>query len=256
MQDYLRPKIVKCAVCENEFDAGKRNRGKGIHRYCSKRCRQVADNRRHYRRNNPPKTEQELTRICVVCSISFVTDPHHPEALACSVKCNEARMNAKRRRDTINKQAAVTKECEECGAVFTPNRRALKRTKYCSKKCGLRVASRVFRERQASRVTASSRRYGTPAWQQAKAKILERDSRVCRVCGKDRKHLHVHHLFHRTDDEKNDHAVDGLVAVCNSCHSKMHDICLGKDGDDYVVSGLVFDWLGIEKVRIMKQEQK
>ena len=250
MYHLLEPKIIKCAVCETEFDAATRNRGKGIHRYCSARCRQLADNRRHYRRRNPPKTEEELTRACVVCETMFVTDAHHPEALTCSVKCNEARMNTKRRRTTIKKQTAAVKECEECGKTYTPHRRAVKRTKYCSRKCALRVASRGFRERKEGRSGTSSRRLGSVEWQRAKKVALERDKQKCRVCGKEQKRLNVHHLFHRTEVEKHDHGLDGLVTLCGSCHGKMHDIRLGREDGEFVLSGLVFDWLGIDKVRI------
>src|SRR3990167_7353959 len=96
MSDEAR--LVVCAVCETEFDANSRNFGRGRQTYCGPRCRQVADNRRHWRRRNPPKTEAELKRICVTCGNKFAAHYSHPGALTCSVKCNEARMNAERRR--------------------------------------------------------------------------------------------------------------------------------------------------------------
>lgn len=248
MYHDLEPKIIKCAVCETEFDASKRNRGKGTHRFCSSRCRQVADNRRHYRRHNPPKTEEELTKICVICQITFITDAHHANALTCSVKCNEARMNAKRRLATIKKQDAVVKECEECGNSYTPHRRAVKTAKYCSRKCAVRSSTRAYRERRDAR--PSQQRLGTAAWQRAKKETLERDGHKCRICGNANRKLHVHHLLNRIGSEDHDHNLENLVVLCSTCHGKMHDIRLGKDGDEYVISGLVFEWLGIKKVKI------
>lgn len=250
MYHQLEPKFIVCAVCEKKFDARKRNRGKGTQRFCGPRCRQVADNRRHYRRRNPPKTEEELTRACIICETIFVTDTHHPGALTCSVKCNEARMNAERRRATIRKQTAAVKECEECGKTYTPHRRAVKRAKYCSRKCALRAVSRAYRERQESRSGPDSRRLGSVEWQQAKKEARERDGHKCRICGGTNGKLHVHHLFHRTEAEKNNHGLEGLVTLCGSCHRKMHDIRLGREGGEFVLSSLVFDWLGIDEVRI------
>jgi len=250
MYHELKPKIIKCAVCETEFDARKRNRGKGTQKYCGPKCRQMADNRRHYRRRNPLKTEAELTRKCVICQTIFVTDAHHAEALTCSVKCNEARMNAKCRLAAIRKQTETVKECEECGKSYTPHRRAVKRAKYCSRRCAIRSAARAFRERQGSRAGASTKRLGSPEWLRARELALERDGHKCKICGATNGKLHVHHLFHRTEAERQDHAPEGLLTLCGSCHRKMHEIRFGKNGDEFVISGFVFDWLGIDKVRI------
>ena len=248
MQDYLEPKIIKCAVCETEFDANSRNRGKGTHKYCGPKCRQVMDNRRHYRRRNPPKAEQELTRACVICETWFVTDAYHPHSLTCSVKCSQARMDRVRRKTRAkNWKNLSQRACEECGVLYVPNFHQAHRQKYCSKRC----QNRVMQKRQR-RKEGYSKRYGTAAWKRAKKGVLERDGHKCRICGNTDGRLHAHHLFYRTEDEKNNHALDDPLTLCNSCHGKFHDIRLGKDGDEFVISGPVFDWLGIGKVRIEK----
>ena len=246
MLDYLEPKIIKCAVCEKEFDASQRNRGKGVQRFCGPRCRQIADNRRHYRRRNPPKTEGELTRTCVICELTFITDAQHPNALTCSVKCNQARMDRVRREGRSKNRDLSQRACEECGELYIPNFHQAHRQKYCSKRCQDRVMQKRRRRKEGY-----SKRYGTAPWQQAKKEALKRDGNKCRICGNEERRLHGHHLFHRTEAEKDDHSLEGLLTLCNSCHGKMHDIRFGKDGDEYVISGPVFDWLGIDKVRIV-----
>lgn len=245
MLDYLEPKIIKCAVCETEFDANSRNRGRGTHKYCSPKCRQIMDNRRHYRRRNPPKTEQELKRACVICETVFVTDAHHPNALTCSVKCNQARMDRVRREARPNKDVPQ-RACEECGELYAPNFHQAHRQKYCSKRCQNRVM-----QKRRRRSEGYNRRYTTTAWKAVAKAVLNRDNHKCRICNGVGGRLHVHHLFYRTEDEQHDDAAEGLLTLCNSCHGKIHDIRFGKDGDEFVISGLVFDWLGIDKVRIV-----
>lgn len=91
--------VRKCDVCDAEFDAITRNFGRGRQRYCSAKCRSTANNRRYWRRRNAQKTIEELTLACVVCGVGFISDKYHPNALTCSVSCNESRMNSQRRLD-------------------------------------------------------------------------------------------------------------------------------------------------------------
>lgn len=236
MYHELEPKIVVCAVCDQEFDANKRNRGKGIHKYCSSKCRQTADSRRHYRRRDSPKTEEELRRVCVICETTFVTDSHHPEALTCSVKCSQARMDRTRREARSKNKNMVQRACEECGELYTPNFHQAHRQKYCSTRCQNRVMQKRRRRKEGY-----SKRFGTAAWQRARKEALERDGHKCRMCSGAGGRMHVHHLFHRTEAEENNHVLDDLLTLCGSCHRKMHDIRLGKEGEEFVLSGPVFD---------------
>lgn len=247
MYHQLEPKIIKCAVCEQEFDASKRNRGKGTQRFCGPRCRQIADNRRHYRRRNPPKTEEELRRSCVICQTMFVTDAQHPNALTCSVKCSQARMDRVRRETRAKNKDVPKRACEECGKLYAPNFHQAHRQKYCSKRCMNRVMQKRYRRKEGY-----SNRLMTIEWKRAATTVKERDGHKCRICGKTNGRLHVHHLFHRTEVEKNDHGLEGLLTVCNSHHRKMHEIRLGRENGEFVLSGLVFDWLGINEVRIVQ----
>ena len=248
MPDEIR--LKKCVVCDTEFDANSRNFGRGRQTYCGPKCRQIADNRRHYRRRNPPKSEAEFQKICVTCGNKFTAHHTHPNALTCSVKCNEARMNAERRRQAAERYDIKSEqECEECGAKFTAGKYAArsgpKAPKFCSPTCAHRVAQRAMYQRTKRK---SNPRLGAAKWQVARKVAIERDGGKCRICGAEAKH--VHHAYHRTEAEMNDHSLDNLICLCGSCHTKIHDIKIGRDGDEVVISGLVFSLLGITKVRI------
>jgi len=238
--------IKKCVICETAFDANSRNFGRGRQTYCGPRCRQVANNRRHWRRRNPPKTEEELRRLCVVCGVQFITDPTHSGALTCSVKCNEARMNAMRRRQSAQRLERAKRECAICGLAFMPNKFGVGKTKYCSPECA-KIAT--ARRSVAADTRPYNRRLNGSAWKRAKKQAIERDGGKCRACGVECK-PHVHHAFYRTEAEMNDHGIDNLICLCGTCHRKIHDIRIGKDGDEFVISGLVFSVFGITKVRI------
>ena len=248
MPDEIR--LKKCVVCDTEFDANSRNFGRGRQTYCGPKCRQTADNRRHYRRRNPPKSEAELQRICVTCGNKFTAHYSDPNALACSVMCGEARMNAERRRQAAERYDVLSQmECGECGTKFTAGKYASKSgpkaPKFCSPKCARRVAQRAHYQRTKRKTNP---RLGAAIWQVARAKAIERDGGKCRVCGVEANH--VHHAFHLTEAEMHDHSPDNLICLCGSCHSKAHDIRIGKEGDEVIISGLVFSLLGITKVRI------
>lgn len=247
MQDYLEAKPTVCAVCGGAFDASTRNRGKGVHKYCSKRCRQRADNQRHYRRRNPKKTEAELNRECVICGISFVTDAHHPSALTCSVKCNSARMDRVRREKRAKRQDLSARACEECGTLYTPHPISAHKQKFCSKRCQNRVM-----QRRRERPTGKYKRLMRKDFLDAKARVLERDSSKCRLCGMGEGRLHVHHIFHRTEVEMHDHSLENLITLCDSCHGKIHDIRVGRVDGEVVVSGAVFDLLGVDSVKVVQ----
>jgi 5-methylcytosine-specific restriction endonuclease McrA len=220
--------------------------------YCGPKCRQVVDSRRHYRRNNPPKSETELQRICVTCSTRFTAHYSHPNALTCSVKCNEARMNAERRRAVAERYDAIPqKECAECKTVFTVGKFAAKSgprvPKFCSPKCARRVAQRAFYGRTTRK---GNPRLASSAWHKARLEAIKRDDGKCRLCGSEAKH--VHHLFHRTEAEMHDHGLDNLATLCNPCHSKIHEIKVGRVDGEVVVSGLVFQLLNVKNVRVEK----
>lgn len=246
--DYLQPKLINCSVCGEPFDANERNRGKGIQKYCSKKCRTKADNKRAYQRRKKPTPI--LDRICVICDLPFKTDAHHPNALTCSIKCNEARMNRERRMKTMRKVAVVIRECDICGKQFQPHRRSVNVQKYCSPECSHEAKLRSQRDsaRATKNINPRSVRFRKKDWQDAKARILARD-KSCRLCGSSDR-LHVHHITHLTDDERNDHSDENLIALCGSCHNKAHRFELGKKDGKWIISSELFNLLGITEVTV------
>jgi hypothetical protein len=248
MNDYMEPKLIACAMCGVQFDASLRNRGKGIQRFCSQKCRQQADNRRHYQRKKPSRTQVELQRTCAVCGVGFTTDAYHPSALTCSQACNQARMSLMRREQRA-KNALIPKACEECGETYTPNLRTAHRQRYCSTRCLNRATQRAFYKKSRGTVTT---RLGTKEWKAAAKAAIERDGGKCRLCHASDRRLNVHHLFHRTDAERHDHSEENLVTLCNVCHSKIHDIKVGRLNGEVVISGAVFALLNVESVKIVQ----
>lgn len=246
-------KIQNCAICESEFDASERNFGKGRQKYCGPKCRQKADNKRHWARRNPPKSDAELRRLCVICGVHFSTDAHHPNALTCSVKCSDARMNAERRRDAANRYDARREiECAECGTKVIVGKFSAKTgpraPKFCSTKCAGRSAQRAYYHRNAR---VHDGRLNTKSWKDAKKLASARDGNKCCACGNEGERISVHHKFHLTEAEMNNHELDNLISLCGKCHNAMHDIKIGRQGDEFVISGPVFGLLGIKKVRIV-----
>lgn len=250
MEDHLQPKLLKCLICEAEFDASQRNRGKGTQKYCSQKCYVRASNAKAYARRRTPLPPEALIRECVTCHTRFTAKPTTPDALTCSQKCNDARQNQLRRQATLAKQASVVKECLECGARFTPHRMTVGRQKFCSPKCSQRAAQRAWYERNVRTRNADGNRLKSKEWKAAKGAVLLRDGGKCACCGEVRPHQHVHHVAHRTEAERNDHSLDNLICLCGKCHSKIHDIRLGRDENGFVLSGIIFDMLGISEVTI------
>jgi hypothetical protein len=164
-------------------------------------------------------------------------------------------MNAERRREAAQRYDGVgQKICEECGSPFTAGKFAAKsgprQKKFCSVRCARRVAQRALYQRATSKGNV---RLASAAWKTARAAVLSRDGQICRMCGMPGSH--VHHLFHRTDAERHDHSEENLVTLCNVCHSKIHDIKVGRLNGEVVISGAVFALLNVESVKIVQGDR-
>jgi 5-methylcytosine-specific restriction endonuclease McrA len=160
-------------------------------------------------------------------------------------------MNTERRRKAAEQyDVTATKECAECGTTFTSGKYAAKSgpkiPKFCSMVCAQRVAQRAFYQRGTRK---GNPRLGAAVWHVAREKAIERDNGLCRICHAEGKH--VHHLFHRTEEEMHDHSQENLVTLCNSCHSKVHDIKIGRVNGEVVLSGIVFELLNLTTVKVI-----
>lgn len=53
-----------------------------------------------------------------------------------------------------------------------------------------------------------------------KQAVLSRDNYACQICGKQKEHLHVHHIVFKSNGGSN--RMDNLVTLCSECHEKIH----------------------------------
>ncbi len=185
--------------------------------------------------------------ICVTCKIEFQPDVWHQKALTCSQKCNELRMNEVRKTKRGLRKKIEAKACLECGTVFIPNKFSWHRQKYCENACASKVAQRAYNKRNGPK---DNRRLTSKVWIKIANKVRERDGQKCRICQTKAKRLHVHHIYHGTVEEMNDHDSSNLLTLCGSCHYKFHKINIGQENGKLVVSGLVFDFLKAEEISI------
>ena len=185
--------------------------------------------------------------ICATCKIEFHPDIWHQKALTCSQKCNELRMNKVRKKGRGLRKKVQAKACLECGTIFIPSKFSWHRQKYCDRKCAIRVSQRSYNKRNGVR---DNSRYRTAAWKKIAGKVRERDGNRCRVCKVKTKRLSVHHIYHRTIEEMDNHDPKNLLTLCGSCHFSFHRITVGRENGKLVVSGLVFDFLKAEEISI------
>jgi hypothetical protein len=233
----------RCDVCGERFET--RTRSPDRERFCGNRCYRKFWNARDAEKR---KRAQPLARPCVVCSRVFTPDVHHPRAATCSVACSQRRAMERRADERASARDVSPRACALCATQFAPGILNPKQ-KYCSPRCTARAASRAYYVREgAESQTKRARKYRAGRnWQQA----MERAGFKCEICAATRR-LHVHHRDGTGEDAKGNHGLGNLVVLCNSCHSKIHRIKYRIIGGQVYVFGLVFDWLGVESVRVLK----
>jgi 5-methylcytosine-specific restriction endonuclease McrA len=57
------------------------------------------------------------------------------------------------------------------------------------------------------------------AYRELHRKVLDRDNWQCQICGS-RRNLQVHHRQFRS--QSGDDCEDNLIALCDTCHSRIH----------------------------------
>ncbi len=234
----------KCDVCGTAFET--RTRAANRERFCSKVCYRQYSNAVLRAKK---RVEIDLNRVCVVCSKHFVTDRSHPKALTCSSECSQIRVNKERSEKRTAIRDVAPRNCSLCGTEFFPNKFAPNK-KYCSERCSGLVASRAYYARtpKAENTQRAQKYRAGGNW----IKAMEQGNRKCEICGATEK-LHVHHRDGTGEDEVANHQTENLVILCNSCHSQVHRIKYRIiDGQVYVL-GLVFDWLGVTDVKVLKE---
>jgi hypothetical protein len=61
-----------------------------------------------------------------------------------------------------------------------------------------------------------------PKWQEARLRVLGRCGFKCEHCGSGEHTLHVHHAYYRKGAKPWEYPADALMALCESCHARMH----------------------------------
>ena len=138
------------------------------------------------------------------------------------------------------------KYCAECQSEFTPSKGCANRQRFCSLRCRVRVVKRndcvqrknklrsvsckgcgaTFQQRSTLQMYCNKRCIERHYKRQSKMdgqwiKALERDGRLCKLCGTDTG-LVVHHLDGTGEEESPNHRLDNLVVLCRSCHMSVH----------------------------------
>lgn len=182
---------------------------------------------------------------CTICRVEFSPDRWHQNAVTCSTKCSEQRMNAVRREQTANRIQGTKTLCAHCCTGFTPNKLSVSVQKYCSSACQ-RKSSKVralfvpkplhnlscskcgvqFLAKNGRRKYCSKKCFTRVQNERSKmggnwVHTLERDKYTCRLCGSGDR-LVVHHQDGSGESDSPNHNLDNLVTLCNGCHLSVH----------------------------------
>lgn len=240
-----------CDHCGKDYET--RSKSPGRERFCGKKCNRDWWNV-EWRRRNPyqkRRSEEQLRATCEVCQKDFVCDPNHPNARTCSQPCSDQRFNRIRREATAAKD--VERYCPECGEKFSPGKHSRHSQVFCSTQCAGRVKGRALREKYPGKDRARQRekRCGGNF-----LKALERDKYRCVMCeSKDEKRLVVHHIDGFGEESaipNND--LQNLATLCQNCHRQIHNFRFRIIDGELLISGAVFDWQNITRIRIVKDE--
>lgn len=230
-----------CDQCKSTFAT--RTKSPNRERFCGEKCYgrfwNGVERQKRLLRHVPP-------RDCASCGVRFAPDRQHPFAKTCSVKCSQRNSMADRADERAGARDLSERACKECGTSFVPNKFSWKWRLYCSKKCAAKVGSRNYALRHKDRVTANSRR---GRWKGNWQRALDRDGRKCQGCGATER-LRVHHRDGSGEGDSPNHDLDNLQTLCQKCHSLAHTITYRIIDGEVVVSGLVFQLLGVSTVKV------
>ena len=234
-----------CDECNATFTT--RSKSPNRERFCGKRCYQKFWNRHTNERLHPEKLIH--ARICACCGVEFTPDRQHPFAKTCSVKCSQRRvaleLAAKRERE----RDTSSRPCAECGTEFVRSKYSAHKNIYCSSRCAVRVNHRIFAERHPERIIENGKKSNRRRWDGNHAAALERDGRKCIQCGAEKK-LRVHHRDGSGEAESPNHDLQNLETLCSTCHKRIHKLSYRVIDGVVVISGPVFEHLGITIVRM------
>lgn len=165
-----------CPECGISFRLG----FSSIQKYCSRKCGQVAGEKRRW-----PRKDKEY--CCAMCGAPFVSNK--PWSKFCSRSC-KWRAKSQRSLKGRKPEAIHRGACQQCGAEFSQKLRHYKhrKPKFCSMEC-------AYKSRQRGDVVNRGREWPTVA-----ASIRERDGNKCVICNsthsaRGKKKLPVDHII-------------------------------------------------------------
>lgn len=229
-----------CDVCKQEFQT--RSRSPWRERFCSKQCNAKFWNKICYH----PKPIPEPKR-CEICEKVFVPPVRRTDAKTCSIQCNQVRCGVLKAARKLAARNMDPRQCQRCSTMFVPSVLNWKVQKFCSPRCAKISGARAFTKRHPGYATKGTRRR---RYDGNLEKCLERDGHKCCVCGSTNK-PHVHHLDGSGRTHNPNHVLENLATLCSSCHRRIHLIQLRFIDGQPIVSGLVFEWLKLDSVKVV-----
>ena len=213
-----------CGVCGEEFNTSK----KGVE-YCSAECGH--------------KSQRDRVSLeCEQCGRKFDAKPSEVEGKRfCSLDCKGnwfSKHVTGESHPSYKSDARIEKACKYCGENFTVASWELGNGKnngtYCSKEC-MDQWRREYWVGENNPLYKGGDQYYGENWHSQRRKALKRDQYRCQVCRVTASGLSrepsVHHVTPIRDYDRPEdaNAVDNLVTLCESCHSKWEGLYLRPD---------------------------
>ncbi len=202
-----------CILCRTPFEPHQLARKR---RFCSRACaNQYANN------------ERKKDRVPIICNCGkefFVKRCKSQTAKYCSLSCKN-----KFHDQSYRTAPDVTKYCRICNDPFTIKQGRAKSRNYCNDCDGRINSGGVIRGalHKWFKSGKTEQRFGYN-WPQRRKEARERDSNICKVCGKVGiiRGLDVHHIRPRSEYkdvgaiERYGNSLSNLITLCRSCHIK------------------------------------
>jgi hypothetical protein len=127
----------------------------------------------------------------------------------------------------------LTMECEICGNKYKIHKCVIgvsnRNSRFCSTNCAYTAMSKErMGKNNPNFVHGLSHLYPGRGknWHSQRKKALKRDNYTCKVCHKQKKRMHVHHIIpyiHFENNWKTANKLSNLVTLCPNCHPKVEN---------------------------------
>ena len=221
--------IRNCDECGKAFEIDDSRRNCNHVIVCSDACRLARAARNRRQRYVKQKWPQEL--VCERCQKSFLVHNAGEKSRRkyCTRECYLAVVNDRRIREWESQRQP--KICKLCGKAFLPEKFAASRQLYCSDKCF----------RKGHRTEPKNNEY---EFALLRKQVRRNYNDTCQLCGSTVK-PHVHHWDISRDGDLMNNDFENLTVLCRNCHVAIHHVSVVKSGNEWKVSGKIFDVLGL-----------